>query len=279
MPTISVVTPSFNQAKYLEDTIRSVLDQGYPRLEYVVIDGGSTDGSIETVRRYASRLALWVSEPDAGHADGINKGFARTSGEIMAWINSSDVYFPWTLQTVAEVFRDVPEAQWIMGLPTLIGTGGGPKAVNSGRWNVYDFLAGDYRWLQQESVFWRRGLWERAGGRLDLEYPYACDFTLWLRFMEREPLYHLQTPLAGFRFHDDRRGTADGAYDAETRAAWQHWLQAAPPRERTRGRLVGAVHGRPGRAWRWALDALPLAAWYRHERIEYDFEVRRWAVR
>ena len=278
MPTISVVTPSFNQAEHLEDTLRSVLGQEYPELEYVVIDGGSTDGSVETIRRYASRLAFSASGPDAGHADGINKGFARTSGEIMAWINSSDVYYPWTLRTVAEVFRDVPEAEWIMGMPTLVGTGGEPKYVYASAWSVYDFLAGNYRWLQQESVFWRRGLWERAGGRLDLDVRYACDFALWLRFMELAPLYHVQTVLAGFRHHENRRGTIDGAYAQEARTAWLRWVQAAPPRERRRGRLVNAFPGRLGRVWRRTLDGVPVARWYGHRRIEYDFEAHRWVV-
>jgi len=279
LPTISVVTPSFNQEEYVEGTLRSVLDQEYPELEYVVIDGGSTDGSVETIRRYASRLAYSVSEPDAGHADGINKGFAHTSGEIMAWINSSDVYYPWTLQTVAEVFRDVPEALWIMGVPSLVGSHGEPKAVYADARNVYDFLAGDYRWLQQESIFWRRSLWERAGGRLDCDVRYACDFALWLRFMQLAPLYHIQTLLAGFRHHPDRRGTVDGAYEMEARAAWLRWAQAAPRRERIRSCVVSAVPGRPGRVWRKTLDALPMVRWYRHLRIEYDFEAHRWMVR
>jgi len=276
MPTISVVTPSFNQAEYLEDTLQSVLGQDYPLLEYVVIDGGSTDGSVEIIKRYDSRIAYSVSEPDAGHADGINKGFARTSGEIMAWINSSDVYYPWTLLTVAEVFRDVPEAQWIMGVPTLVGSGCWPKAVYASEGNVYDFLAGDTGCVQQESVFWRRGLWERAGGRLDPNIRYACDYALWLRFMELAPLYHVQTPLAAFRHHEDRRGTVDGAYAQEVRAARLRWVYAAPPRERLRARLVGAMPGRLSGQWRKALEGLPLPRWYRHQRVTYDFEAHRW---
>src|SRR5438132_13711050 len=104
VPRITVVTPSFNQAEFLERTLRSVLDQGYPNLEYVVIDGGSTDGSVDTIRRYADRLAYWVAQPDSGQYDAINKGFQRTSGEVMAWINSDDKYAPWAFAVAAEVF-------------------------------------------------------------------------------------------------------------------------------------------------------------------------------
>ena len=279
LPSISIVTPSFNQAEYLEDTLHSVLGQDYPELEYIVIDGGSTDASVETIRRHAPRLAYWVSEPDAGHVDGINKGFAHSSGEIMAWINSSDVYYPWTLWTVAEVFQQVPEAEWIMGMPTLLDSGRWPKAAYAGEANVYDFLADATNYLQQESVFWRRDLWERAGGRLDPGIRYACDYALWLRFMVLAPLYHVQMPLAGFRRHEDRRGTMNGAYKQEVRSAWLRWVQAAPPRQRMRGRLVGAVSGRLTRPWRTTLEGLPVPRWYFYQRIEYDFEAHGWVAR
>jgi glycosyltransferase involved in cell wall biosynthesis len=279
-PRISLVTPSFNQAEYLEETLRSVLDQGYPDLEYVVIDGGSSDGSVEIIGRYADRLAAWVSEPDDGHTDGLDKGFARTSGEIMGWINSSDVQFPWTLRTVAEVFHDVPEAQWIMGLQTHVARGGGPKSVYNGAWNVYDFLAGQYRWLQQESVFWRRGLWNRAGGRIDPAARYTCDFSLWLRFMELAPLYHVDVPLGGFRHHDERRGAAaGGAYAAEAREQWLRWQAAAAAANRRRGRLVGALPAPLATPWRAFLERSTLTPWYRHERVGYDFDADIWAVR
>lgn len=279
LPTISIVTPSLNQVEYLEETLHSVLEQQYPGLDYVVIDAGSSDGSVDLIRAHADRLAYWVSEPDKGHTDGLNKGFAHTSGEIMGWINSSDVHFPWTLQTVAEVFRDLPEVQWITGQQTHLARRGGPRAVNCGAWNRYDFMAGEYRWLQQESVFWRRELWERAGGRIDPDARYICDLALWLRFMDLAPLYHLQTPLGGFRHHDDRRGASnEGAYDAEARESWVRWVKAAPARDRRRGLLVGALPGRAGRWWREALERAPLTPWYRHPRVTFDFDRERWMV-
>src|SRR3954447_3859663 len=113
LPKISVVTPSFNQAEYLEETLRSVLDQEYTNLEYIVIDGGSTDGSVDIIRRYEDRLAYWVSEPDQGQYDALNKGFARTTGEIMAWLNSDDKYLDWTFSSVAEAMSKLPEIEWL----------------------------------------------------------------------------------------------------------------------------------------------------------------------
>src|ERR1035437_8512433 len=116
LPRISLVTPSFNQAPFLEATIRSVLDQDYAALEYVIVDGGSTDGSVEIIRKYQGRLAYWCSEPDQGQYDAINKGFARSTGHIMAWINADDMFFPWTFQLVADVFSMFPDVSWITSL-------------------------------------------------------------------------------------------------------------------------------------------------------------------
>src|SRR5712664_2616221 len=111
-PRISIVTPSFNQASYLEAALKSVLDQNYPNLEYIVVDGGSTDGSVEIIQRYADRLTYWVSQPDRGQMDALNKGFRRTTGEIMAWLNSDDMLCSWALQTVGHIFQDLPAVQW-----------------------------------------------------------------------------------------------------------------------------------------------------------------------
>ena len=213
---ISIVTPSFNQKAYLESTLDSVLGQGFADLEYVVVDGGSTDGSVDTIREHEAQLAWWVSEPDNGLYHAVNKGFARTSGEIMGWINSSDTHYPWTLQTVAEIFSQLPEVEWILGVPSEFGLTGGPKKVTPAFFNIYDVAAGNYRWIQQESVFWRRRLWERAGEGLDERLPRIADLELWLRFLRLTPLYHVETLLGGFRNHDDRLGDqSDGRYERE----------------------------------------------------------------
>src|SRR3989442_6408876 len=113
LPLISIVTPSFNKGRFRRETMQSVLSQDYPALEYVVVDGGSTDGSADLIREQAGRLAWWASEKDAGQYDAINKGFARTSGEVMAWLNSDDKYTPWALAVVGEIFAQLPEVQWL----------------------------------------------------------------------------------------------------------------------------------------------------------------------
>src|SRR5258708_5296321 len=112
-PSISIITPSYNQVSFLEETIQSVLQQDYPNLEYVIIDGGSTDGSVEIIQKYADRLTHWVSEPDGGQYDAVNRGFQYTRGEIMAYINSDDKYTPWAFSVVGEIFESLPEIEWL----------------------------------------------------------------------------------------------------------------------------------------------------------------------
>ena len=279
-PTISVVTPSFNQSDYIESTLRSVITQGYPQLQYVVIDGASNDGSAEIIGRHAESLHYWVSEPDRGHADALNKGFAHTSGDIMCWINSSDVHYPWTLDTVAGIFSELPQVEWLTGVPTELGHSGGPKLVGGIARNAYDFLAGDHRWIQQESVFWRRSLWERAGGRLDASLRYAADFDLWLRFFSLAKLYHVPTVLGGFRVHGDRLG-ARVNYVPEAARLMSRYVDRQDRRTLRRVKAIRAVGNRFGQKYQLERVArkLSLCPWYRHARVEYDFSEGRWRVR
>lgn len=276
---ISIVTPSLNQAQYLEETLTSVLDQGFGGLEYVVVDGGSSDGSVDIIKRYADRLSSWVSEPDRGHADAINKGFAHTSGEVMAWINSSDVYLPWTLRTVAAVFRDVPEAQWVMGVPASWTTSGSLTNINPTLRNRYDFLASHRCVIQQESVFWRRSLWDACGGRLSDDLRLACDYDLWMRFLREGTLYHVDSVLAAFRPHFDRRGEMHReAYRREAHAKWQQYRRATSAKDLRRASLVRACDSRAGRTARSALRSLQLMRWDAQPRIVFDHAAAAWRV-
>ncbi len=211
-PRISIVTPSYNQASYLEATIRSVLLQGYPNLEYIVIDGGSSDGSVDIIHKYASWLAYWVSEPDQGQYDAINKGFSYSTGEIMAWLNSDDMYVPNSLYMISEVFTQLKNSvQWITGL--------------SAYWNDKDFLfhinnyprysaqlirlgyydGRGFNFIQQESTFWTRELWQKAGGKLDTNMELASDFELWCRFAQFTELFFVPLVLGGFRVHTEQK--------------------------------------------------------------------------
>ena len=203
---ISVVTPSLNQGQFLGSCIRSVVDQAYPDLEYIVVDGGSTDTSIETIKAYEGSIAWWVSEADAGQYHALNKGFARATGEILAWLNADDVYLPWAFAVVADVFETFSEVEWIStvrpiawtdhGLPGYCGTRSGFSAEST-----LDTMFG----VQQESTFWRRSLWERAGDYLDTTFTLAADLELWARFFQCAQLYGVAVPLAGFRVHAAQR--------------------------------------------------------------------------
>jgi glycosyltransferase involved in cell wall biosynthesis len=206
-PRISLVTPVFNSGRYLDATIRSVLVQNYPNLEYIIVDGGSTDGSMDIVRSYESDLHSWVSEPDRGMYDALNKGFSRSSGEIMGWINASDVLHVNSLFVVGSVFRAFPKVQWITGRPTTLNAEGMPTAVlNLQRWARYPFLAGANRYIQQESTFWRRDLWVKAGNGLDLSWGLTSDFELWVRFFRHAQLYSVDALIGAYRSHPDAQG-------------------------------------------------------------------------
>jgi hypothetical protein len=202
-----LVTPVFNSAHYLDATICSVLSQNYPNLEYIIVDGGSTDGTIDIIRSYEPQLHAWISEPDRGIYDALNKGFARSSGEIMGWINASDLLHVRSLFVVGSVFRSFPEVQWITGRPSTLNAEGMPIAIlNLRRWARRPFLAGANRYIQQESTFWRRNLWRDAGGGMDLDWGVPADFELWVRFFRHTKLYSVDALIGAYRSHPDALG-------------------------------------------------------------------------
>jgi glycosyltransferase involved in cell wall biosynthesis len=206
-PKISLVTPVFNSARYLDTTIRSVLSQNYPNLEYIIIDGGSTDGSVDIIRGYEPHLHAWISEPDRGMYGAINKGFARASGECMGWISATDILHAGSLFVVGGVFRAFPEVEWITGRPTGFNDDGmAVEFPKLRQWSRWPFLAGANRYIQQESTFWRRSLWDRAGGRVDDSRRSASDFELWVRFFRYAKLYPVDALIGGFRSHPDSLG-------------------------------------------------------------------------
>ena len=200
-PKISIITISFNQGQFIENTIQSVISQNYPNLEYIIIDGGSIDNSVEIIKKYDRYLSYWISEPDKGMYHAVQKGFEKSTGEIMAWINSDDIYFPGALFIVAEIFSQFEEVNWIMGNPVSIDElGRFVRVYELRKWSKYNFYLYDYKYLQQESIFWRRIVWENSGSSLNLNFRYAGDFELWLRFFRYEQLYTTSSLLGAFRW-------------------------------------------------------------------------------
>lgn len=202
-PRLSVVTPSFNQASFLEETIRSVLLQNYPNLEYIVIDGGSTDGSVEIIRRYEPWLAYWVSEPDRGQAHAINKGLARSTGQILAWLNSDDTYLPDTLWKITKLYQQKPDTQLVYGSAIFTDESGTHTNLYSGQ----PLKAGLDRmkyWLgwpiPQPTVFFSRDLLVRYS-TLDETYRYALDYEWLIRLSQYVEFVCLPDVLATYRLH------------------------------------------------------------------------------
>ncbi|MEA3349546.1 MAG: glycosyltransferase family 2 protein [Chloroflexota bacterium] len=238
-PLVSIVTPSYNQAKYLETTLRSVLEQDYPRIEYVVIDGGSTDGSIEIIRKYADQLAYWVSEPDLGQTDAINKGFAQASGAILAWLNSDDVYEPGVVAEAVQFLEAHPEIGLVYGDANFIDAQGEVIGKFDARQTSYRRLRRGGVYIPQQAAFWRANLWHQAGP-LDPDYYFAMDYDLWLRLARVSELRYLPGHRwANFRLHDDAKTiTADQRCwpemlrihhrDGGSRCAWiylRYWVR------------------------------------------------------
>ena len=212
LPRITIVTPSFNQGDYLEQTIHSVLSQGYPNLEYMIIDGGSTDNSVEIIRRYEKDLSYWRSYKDEGQTSAIMEGFQRASGDIIAWLNSDDCYEPGTLHAIAQAFQKNKEALFVYGDYYVVRENGArilKKKVSCD----FKVMAYSYLMIPQPSAFWDRKAYETIGG-LDPELKYSMDYDLFLRFAKKYPasrFIHLQKPLSAFRLHPESKSVGSMA--------------------------------------------------------------------
>jgi len=285
LPSIVVATPSFNQAPFLEATIRSVIDQNYPSLEYVVMDGASTDGSVEILERYSSRLTAWRSEPDDGQFHAVGKCLALGRGEIMGWINSDDVYVADALEVVGEVFTRFPQIEWLTTLyPLHLDERGRIIRADQVRgFSKEGFMAGEHLpepgafalgHIQQESTFWRRSLWERIDGRIDPEFPIAGDVVLWAQFCQHAELVGLAAPLAAFRIHGAQRiARAEREYHRQGVQALIKY--GGHPGNRS-NRLLREVASRMPFASHRALERLGVMR--RASVVEWDITTRDWKM-
>jgi glycosyltransferase involved in cell wall biosynthesis len=209
LPLVSIVTPSFNQAAYLETAMLSVFDQDYPRLEYIVIDGSSSDGSVEIIRRHADRLAYWTSTPDAGQTDAINKGFAQARGEILSWLNSDDLLRPDAVRQAVAFLEDHPEVGMVYGDAEYIDEAGAVVGRFPARQTSFRRLRRGYVHIPQQAAFFRARLW-RMVGPLDPTFFFAMDYDLWVRIAEVTPIRHVPRRWAGFRIHSAGKTLAAG---------------------------------------------------------------------
>ncbi len=205
---ISLAMPSFNQKNFIEQSIDSVLSQNWPNLEFLILDGGSTDGSLKIIEKYKKHLNFLRSHPDGGQYFAVQEGLQRCTGEIMTWLNSDDILAPSALANVADQFESRPDVQWLTGRQSHIDTDG--NFVVEDNIVAYDrahYLDGgfDDPFIQQEGTFWRRALWEQAGGTLDLRWKLAAELELWVRFFRYASLLSVKCALARFRFQPDQR--------------------------------------------------------------------------
>lgn len=274
-PKLVIVTPSFNQGAYLEAAIRSVLLQGYPNLTYVVMDGGSTDESVDILEKYDRWITRWVSEADGGQYAAIAKGFASGGGEIMSWLNSDDMYCPNALHVAGSVFSDLPDVTWLTSgvQVTWDVEGTWASTGHSAGYTQRGFFAGRNLGLtgraaalqpviQQESTFWRCSLWDAAGGHLDATLNLAGDFELWARFWAHAALATVNVPLGGFRRQPEQKTSDPDAYQREARdVLTRHG-------GRFRGNMSHLLTATLG-CWRKSPANL-------RTRVRYDLEQKRW---
>ena len=245
MPVITVVTPSYNQGEFLERTIQSVLGQGYPALEYIVMDGGSSDGSVEIIRRYSASLRSWCSERDGGQAAAIANGFAQSTGEVLCWLNSDDMLLPGALKAVGEYFRDHPQCEVANGGAYYIDEYDRPlrrlfqsyltRGVKaSGR--RFRFYGQDG--VYQQATFWRRGPYFAVGGVRE-KFSFAMDLDLFTRLAARRKFHVVRRYLACFRLHGANKSSTLEA----TRLKEVQWIRDEQGVQKCHPTIRMAIYG------------------------------------
>jgi glycosyltransferase involved in cell wall biosynthesis len=284
-PTVSIVTPSYNQAGFLERTIQSVLRQNYPNLDYAIVDGGSSDGSVEIIEKFASSLSWWVSERDSGQAEAINKGLSRARGEIVAWLNSDDLYLPGSIHKAVLALQANPELGFVFGDAITIDPDGQPiNELVFGDWGFSELLR--FRIICQPAVFMRREVFDKAGG-LDPNMHYMLDHHLWLRMASLAPIRHIPGFLAAARQHPGAKNVNQAAGFGRETLQLLEWLQKEPEcgqSSSVRGQSSFAPRQIKGGAYRlnarYLLDgdqAGPALSWYGRALVNYpSYTLRHW---
>lgn len=207
-PLVSIITPSYNQSHFLEETVQSVISQDYANLEYIIVDGGSTDGSVEIIQQYADRIDWWVSEPDRGQTEAINKGFKKANGEILAWLNSDDTYLPGAVSEAVTYLQNHPDSGMVYGDANLISAEGNLLGKFPARQTDYPRLRRGYVHIPQQASFFRTKLWKQVGP-LDPSFYFAMDYDLWVRLAKISRLDYYPRLWANFRLHGDAKSVSD----------------------------------------------------------------------
>jgi glycosyltransferase involved in cell wall biosynthesis len=263
-PKLSIVTPSYNQGQFLEETILSVLNQRYEPLEYIIIDGGSTDNSVEIIQRYEKHLAFWVSEKDRGQVEALNKGMARITGDIAAFVNSDDVYFPGTFAAVADYFESRPECEWVCGDTLMFGEGHQTEMIRA---VVPRSAAHCLSWAYkapQPGHFWKRELVQKFG--FDEKWPYDFDHDMYVRALLAGHLCeYIPLPFAGYRLHSASKTVAENdcqiaefersaeAYESQLAGSGRRWCRATRYLRRS---YAASAAGNRTEGARWLTRAL-----------------------
>jgi glycosyltransferase involved in cell wall biosynthesis len=243
-PLVSIITPSYNQAKYLEQTITSVLEQDYPLIEYLVVDGNSTDGSQEIIKKYVSRITWWVSEPDQGQAEAINKGLKRAKGEIVAWLNSDDYYLPGAVNRAVAAFQTQPSTSIVYGDVLAVDADGHQmNKLHYRQWELIDLMK--FNIIGQPSVFIRREILDKIGF-LDSSLQYLLDHQLWLRLAQQAPMLYLPETLSAARFHSQSKNVAQAGAFGEEAFRIIGWMRQDPQLkglfEKNKNKILAGAH-------------------------------------
>ena len=281
MQPVSIITPSYNQAPYLEQTIRSVLHQDYPHIEYLVIDGGSTDDSVEIIKKHADRLAYWVSEKDSGQAEAINKGLARAKGEILGWLNSDDYYLLNTISIAVRCFEQNPDVVMLYG--DMLAVDENDRKINVLTYkqlSLEDLLC--FQIIGQPSVFFRRTALEKAGP-LDPSFHFMLDHHLWIRLAEQGRILHIPQVWSAARYHPAAKNRARAAEFGREAFRVLDWARKQPALAQTlagvKRRALASAHRYNAR---YLLDGgqslSALGAWFHAFFLHPPTALARWNI-